>query len=172
MSIYKRGDIYWYKFMWEGRIIRESAKTGNDKTARKMEAAHRTRFAEGLVGIREKKRTTLAEFIKNRFEPWAKGRFENSASKTWKSWYEPSIRTLQISCSLQSHAYGNHERTCFRLRCAHPVQGFRRKGPCRPVQSTHACECCAACFTLRSNGENSKLCLKSNSFRASAIVSK
>jgi integrase len=95
MSIYKRGDVYWYKFQFEGRPIRESAKTGNDKTARKMEAAHRTRLAEGLVGIREKKRTTLGEFIKNRFEPWAKGRFEGNATKTWKAWYEPSIRTLQ-----------------------------------------------------------------------------
>jgi integrase len=95
MSIYKRGSVYWYKFMWNGELIRESTKQGNDKTARKMEAAHRTRLAEGLVGIREKKRTTLGEFIKNRFEPWAKGRFEGNATKTWKGWYEPSIRTIQ-----------------------------------------------------------------------------
>jgi integrase len=95
MSIYKRGEVYWYKFMWNGRLLRESTKQRNDKTARKIEAAHKTRLAEGLVGIREKKRTTLAEFIKNRFEPWAKGRFEGNATKTWKGWYEPSIRTLQ-----------------------------------------------------------------------------
>ena len=95
MSIYKRGDVYWYKFMWNGQVIRESTKQGNDKVARKMEAAHRTRLAEGLVGIREQKRTTLGEFIKDRFEPWARGRFENNATKTWKGWYQPSIRTLQ-----------------------------------------------------------------------------
>jgi integrase len=81
--------------MWNGKIIRESTKQGNDKVARKMEAAHRTRLAEGLVGIREQKRTTLGEFIEKRFEPWAKGRFENNATKTWKGWYQPSIRTLQ-----------------------------------------------------------------------------
>jgi integrase len=97
MSIYKRGEIYWYKFMWNGQMIRESTKQGNDKTARKMEAAHRTRLAEGLVGIREKKRTTLGDFIKNRFEPWAKSKFENNFTKTWKGWYQPSIRTLE-SC--------------------------------------------------------------------------
>ena len=45
------------------------AKQGNDKVARKMEAAHRTRLAEGLVGIREQKRTRLSEFINGRFEP-------------------------------------------------------------------------------------------------------
>lgn len=95
MSIYKRGDVYWYKFMWQGSLIRESTKQGNDKVARKMEAAHRTRLAEGLVGIREKKRMTLAAFMKDRFEPWAKGRFEERSPKTWNSWYLPSIRTLQ-----------------------------------------------------------------------------
>ena len=95
MSIYKRGNVYWYKFMWNGRLIRESTKQGNDKVARKMEAAHRTRLAEGLVGIREKKQITLGEFIKDRFEPWARGRFETASPQTWKSWYRPSIRTLQ-----------------------------------------------------------------------------
>jgi integrase len=95
MSTYKRGNVYWYKFMWQGKVVRESTKQGNDKVARNMESAHRTSLAKGEVGIREKKRTTLGEFIKNRFEPWAKGRFENNPTKTWKAWYEPSIRTLQ-----------------------------------------------------------------------------
>ena len=95
MSIYKRGDIYWYKFMWQGTLIRESTKQGNDKIARNMESAHRTSLAQGLVGIREKKRTTLAAFIKDRFEPWAKGKFEHNSTKTWKAWYQPGIRTLQ-----------------------------------------------------------------------------
>ena len=30
MGIYKRGEVYWYKFMWQGRTVRESAKQGND----------------------------------------------------------------------------------------------------------------------------------------------
>ncbi len=45
MSTYKRGDVYWYKFMWHGELVRESTKQGNDKVAREMEAAHRTRLA-------------------------------------------------------------------------------------------------------------------------------
>ena len=53
--IYKRGELYWYKFMWQGKLIRESTKQGNDKVARQMEAAHRTSLAKGEVGIREKK---------------------------------------------------------------------------------------------------------------------
>ena len=55
MGIYNRGEVYWYKFMWQGRSVRESTKQGNDKVARQMEAAHRTSLAKGEVGIREKK---------------------------------------------------------------------------------------------------------------------
>ncbi len=56
MGIYKRGEVYWYKFIGQGRTVRESTKQGNDKVARQMEAAHRTSLAKGEVGIREKKR--------------------------------------------------------------------------------------------------------------------
>ena len=59
MTTYKRGSFYWYKFMWNGKLLCESTKQGNDKIARKMEAAHRTRLAEGLVGIREKRSLPL-----------------------------------------------------------------------------------------------------------------
>jgi integrase len=71
MSIYKRGDVYWYKFQWQGELIRESTKQGNDKQARKMEAAHRTALANGLVGIRERKLApTLADFLRKEFVPY------------------------------------------------------------------------------------------------------
>ncbi len=46
MSIYKRGDTYWFKFMWNGKLVRESTKQGNDKVARTMEASRRTVLAE------------------------------------------------------------------------------------------------------------------------------
>jgi integrase len=72
MAIYKRGKIYWYKFMWNGQLIRESTKQGNDKVARSMESAHRTSLAKGEVGIREKKLApTLKEFLKDDFLPFA-----------------------------------------------------------------------------------------------------
>jgi len=75
MSIYKRGEIYWYKFMWQGKLIRESTKQGNDKVARKMESAHRTALAQGLVGIREKKPVpTLREFLEKDFIPFVKAK--------------------------------------------------------------------------------------------------
>jgi integrase len=100
MSIYKRGDVYWYKFMWKGELIRESTKQGNDKVARQMEAAHRTSLAKGEVGIRDKKVIpTLKSFCTDRVEPWAKSTFEQASPKTWL-WYEFGIGSLKKSATL------------------------------------------------------------------------
>jgi hypothetical protein len=34
--IYKRGKFQWYKFIWQGSLVRESTKQSNDKVARNM----------------------------------------------------------------------------------------------------------------------------------------
>lgn len=95
MSIYKRGcdkrgpdktcgkcgergscGVYWYKFMWQGEVIRESTKQRNRKVARNQESAHRTRLANGEVGIREKRPSLLLkDFLENDFiaSPFRKG---------------------------------------------------------------------------------------------------
>jgi integrase len=92
MAIYKRGKVYWYKFLFNGRVIRESTKQGNDKVARQMEAAHRTSLAKGEVGIREKKQvSTLAGFCRKRFAPWA----ESVCSlKTWRDFYRVGLLAI------------------------------------------------------------------------------
>jgi integrase len=46
MSIYKRGGVYWYKFMLDGQLVRKSTKQGNDKVALQLESAERTRLAK------------------------------------------------------------------------------------------------------------------------------
>jgi integrase len=93
MSIYKRGEVYWYKFMWQGKLVRESTKQGNDKVARQMEAAHRTSLAKGEVGIREKRPVPiLSQFCDQRFEPWVKS---TTAQKTWLDFYRVGVRAIK-----------------------------------------------------------------------------
>src|SRR5258706_15873053 len=88
--------VYWYKFMWQGKLIRESTKQGNDKVARNMESAHRTSLAKGEVGLREKKPSpTLVTFIDSRFEPWARATFEKSPPKTWLDWDRVGVRAIK-----------------------------------------------------------------------------
>ena len=62
MSIFKRGNVYWYHFLFNGEHIQKSTKQGNPRTARQMEAACRTALAKGEVGITDRKPVpTLAD---------------------------------------------------------------------------------------------------------------
>ena len=68
MSIFKRGNVYWYHFLFNGEHIQASTKQGNPRTARQIEAAHRTALAKGEVGITERKKiptfkTAMADFL-------------------------------------------------------------------------------------------------------------
>jgi integrase len=76
MSIFKRGRVYWYHFLFNGEHVQESTKQGNPRVARQMEAAHRTSLAKGEVGIRERKRVpTLTKFAEQ-FKDFIKVRSE------------------------------------------------------------------------------------------------
>lgn len=68
MSIFKRGSVYWFHFLFNGEHIQKSTKQGNPRTARQMEAAYKTALAKGEVGITERKPVpTLSDYIENRF---------------------------------------------------------------------------------------------------------
>jgi integrase len=98
----KRGTcgVYWYKFMWNGELIRESTRQGNDNVARQMEAAHRTALAKGEVGIREKQSApTLVEFCEKRFEPWAES---VTTQKTWRDFYRVGLSAIKEYAPLAS----------------------------------------------------------------------
>ncbi len=100
--IYKRGKVYWYKFMWNGEMIRESTRLGNDKVARQMESAHRTSLAKGEVGIREKKKIpTLGKFCTERLEPWAKSTFQSTVPKNF-AWFHDNIKVVCNATKLAS----------------------------------------------------------------------
>ena len=88
MSVFKLGDVYWYRFMYKGTLIRKSTRQGDKDGAKTIEAAHLSRLAQGDAGIKEKKPVpTLAHFLNDDIEPWAKKR------KKWQ-WYQSGIRPL------------------------------------------------------------------------------
>jgi integrase len=97
MSIYKRGDIYWYKFMWRGKLVRESTRQRNNKIARDMQSAHRTSLAKGEVGIRDKKTApALKDFLKNDFLPFAETK--HAAKPLTLRYYKQGAAMLTKSC--------------------------------------------------------------------------
>jgi integrase len=94
MAVYKRGRIWWYKFVWNGEPIRESTKQSNKRNAEQMEAAHKTSLAKGEVGIREKKPVpTLENFMDSDFMPFV--RTTKAPKPNTVRFYQNSVANLE-----------------------------------------------------------------------------
>jgi integrase len=59
MSVYKRGQAYWYKFLFQGQLIRESAKTNSKTLAREAERARRRELEMAINRIPRRERMPL-----------------------------------------------------------------------------------------------------------------
>src|SRR5271169_1756746 len=103
MAVYKqsKSKYWWYKFFWNGELIRESTKQTNKRVAEQMEAAHRTALAKGEVGIRERKVVpTLAEFADQAFLPFVRATSKEKPNTV--RFYENSVENLKAYGKLAS----------------------------------------------------------------------
>jgi hypothetical protein len=50
MSVFKIGDVFHYRFMHNGKVVRKSTKQGNYKAAVAMEAAEKTALSKEMQG--------------------------------------------------------------------------------------------------------------------------
>jgi integrase len=94
--VYKqaKSKYWWYKFTWNGELIRESTKVTNKRIAETMEAAHRTSLAKGEVGIRDRKPApTLADFADNDFLGFV--RTTSAGKPNTVRFYENSVKNLK-----------------------------------------------------------------------------
>jgi integrase len=99
MAVFRRGKKWWYKFVWNGELIRESTKQSNKRTAEQMEAAHKASLAKGEVGIREKKPVpSLERFLENDFLSFV--RTTKAAKPNTVRFYENSVANLQAYSKL------------------------------------------------------------------------
>ena len=67
MTLYRRGNIWWFNFRHDGRHIQRSTNLTNKNDARRIEAAFHTALIKGEVGIADRKkipgfRTAMADF--------------------------------------------------------------------------------------------------------------
>jgi hypothetical protein len=73
MGVYKQVNsrYWWYKFTWNGELIRESTKQTNRRVAEQIEAARKTQLAKAEVGIKDRKPApTLSAFMRDSFLPF------------------------------------------------------------------------------------------------------
>lgn len=79
MSLYKRGDVWWYKFWFNGQLIRESSK-GNSKTAAKDGERARRRELEQAFNPHPTTRAHAALLARRRSMVGKQGRFGRKRS--------------------------------------------------------------------------------------------
>ena len=76
MSIYKRGDVWWFCFVFAGQRIRESTKTANKALARQVERKRHQQIVESLHGVKKRqapKRFSVAaaEWLEEKEPVWS-----------------------------------------------------------------------------------------------------
>lgn len=59
MSLYKRGDVWWYKFWFSGQLIRESSKSKSKTLAKDAERARRRELESAYNRIPKRERMPL-----------------------------------------------------------------------------------------------------------------
>jgi integrase len=101
MAVFKRGKKWWYKFVWNGELIRESTKQSNKRTAEQMEAAHKASLAKGEVGIRERTPApTLKDFAQRDFLPFV--RSTSAGKPRTVTFYETTVANVTAFGKLAS----------------------------------------------------------------------
>lgn len=69
MSLYKRGDVWWYKFRFAGQVVRESSKSESRTVAKEAERARRRELEESFNRI---SRPRTAQLFTAGAETWLK----------------------------------------------------------------------------------------------------
>jgi len=70
MALYKRGGTWWYKFIFAGKLIRESAKTSRKTVAQESERNRRLELEKTLAGIPIEKREGRIRSVKDVVRPY------------------------------------------------------------------------------------------------------
>jgi integrase len=73
MAVYKRGGMWWYKFIFAGKIVRESAKTSRKTVAQESERNRRLELEKTLAGIPLEKREDRIRSVKDVVKQYQKG---------------------------------------------------------------------------------------------------
>jgi integrase len=88
VSVYKRGDVWWYKFRFAGQMVRESSKSDSKTIAKKAERARRRELEESWNQI---KKRTLPPTFDRAGAAWLGAEKPHLAERTYEI-YEVALR--------------------------------------------------------------------------------
>jgi integrase len=99
MSIYKRGNVYWFDFMFNGVRFQGSTKQANRRAAGEIEAAKKTQLAKGEVGIEHREPTPSFVAFAERFRE--EMRSKHQAKPNTVNYYENGLNRLLLYPALR-----------------------------------------------------------------------
>jgi integrase len=70
MAVYKRGDTYWYEFIFAGKRVRESAKTTSKTVAKEAEKNRRRGLERTLAGLPIEQRENRIRSVNDVLKPY------------------------------------------------------------------------------------------------------
>jgi integrase len=79
VSLYKRGDVWWYKFRFAGQVIRETSKSNSKTVAKDAERARRRELEQGFNRI---ERQRAAQLFSLAAENWLSAKKAHLASRS------------------------------------------------------------------------------------------
>ncbi|HVB98751.1 MAG TPA: hypothetical protein VNJ12_05385 [Candidatus Dormibacteraeota bacterium] len=111
MSVYRRGGVCWYKFWFNGQLIRESAKTPSKTVARDAERARRRELENAYNRIPKRERMPL---FSNAADLWLAGK--NGLAPKSKTRYEQCVEGLKehfgtrLICDIDANDIAEYQR--------------------------------------------------------------
>ncbi|HEY1470884.1 MAG TPA: tyrosine-type recombinase/integrase [Candidatus Acidoferrum sp.] len=111
MSLYKRGDVWWYKFIFNGQVIRESAKTNSKTVATDAERVRRREIEKAYNHIPKRERVPL---FSNAADVWLAGKTGLAPKSTER--YEQCVPHLKevfgngLVCDIDANDVAEYQR--------------------------------------------------------------
>jgi len=111
MSLYKRGDVWWYKFFFNGQIIRESTKSDSKTVAKETEKARRRDLERAYNRIPKRERLPL---FSKAAEAWLASKNGLAAKSAER--YEQCVKILKtefggrLICDIDANDISDYQR--------------------------------------------------------------
>ena len=112
MSLYKRGDVWWYKFQFAGQVIRESTKSDSKTVAKDAERSRRRELEESYNQIKRRK---LPPTLERAGSEWLEAEKPHLAERTYEIYevayrchLEPAFGSLLL-CDIDANKIASYQ---------------------------------------------------------------
>ena len=95
MSLYKRGDVWWYKFWFNGQLIRESSKSDSKTAAKDAERARR-KPTIAFRSVNAFRYFLMRRMCGSRIRQVSRRRARNDMSSAWCTSKKSLVRLLCV----------------------------------------------------------------------------